>query len=254
MRLEFALHSESDVHLLKNYDEIFESLEEYEVQLHSMLGSKHVATFEDEVAKWSKRLTATEGVLTTWLEVQRAWASLQGIFCGTYLHSLVFSLRFSFTIFRNDIREQLPEDSERFAKIDRQWRDIMAAARNNPNVLQACAVPGLHPQLQEMLTLLEKCEKSLAQYLELKRRAFPRFYFVSSADLLDILSKGRDPQAITRHINKIFENIATLEYEGVNIVAVKSKEGEHLKLSKPVKTGGAVEDWLMDLLKGMCYN
>jgi len=45
MRLEFVLHSESDVYLLKNYDEIFESLEEYEVQLHSMLSSKHVATY-----------------------------------------------------------------------------------------------------------------------------------------------------------------------------------------------------------------
>lgn len=48
MRLEFALHAESDVHLLKNYDEVFESLEEYEVQLHSMLSSKHVATYLTE--------------------------------------------------------------------------------------------------------------------------------------------------------------------------------------------------------------
>jgi dynein heavy chain len=102
-----------------------------------------------------------------------------------------------------------------------------------------------------MLALLEKCEKSLAQYLELKRRAFPRFYFVSSADLLDILSKGRDPQAITRHIGKIFESIATLEYSGSSIVAIKSKEGEYLKLSAPVTTGGAVESWLADLLKGI---
>lgn len=105
-----------------------------------------------------------------------------------------------------------------------------------------------------MLALLEKCEKSLAQYLELKRRAFPRFYFVSSGDLLDILSKGRDPQAITRYINKIFESIATPEYSGSNVVAVTSKEGEYLKLSNPVSTGGAVESWLGDLLKGIKYD
>lgn len=35
-------------------------------------------------------------------------------------------------------------------------------------------------------------------YLETKRVAFPRFYFVAPADLLDILSKGSNPQAILR--------------------------------------------------------
>ena len=45
---------------------------------------------------------------------------------------------------------------------------------------------------------LELCEKALQDYLETKRIAFPRFYFVAPADLLDILSKGSNPQAILR--------------------------------------------------------
>jgi len=40
------------------------------------------------------------------------------------------------------------------------------------------------------------CEKALAEYLETKRLAFPRFYFISSADLLDILSKGNQPSEV----------------------------------------------------------
>lgn len=44
---------------------------------------------------------------------------------------------------------------------------------------------------------LAVCEKALAEYLETKRLAFPRFYFVSSADLLDILSKGNQPVEVS---------------------------------------------------------
>ena len=43
---------------------------------------------------------------------------------------------------------------------------------------------------------LSVCEKALAEYLETKRLAFPRFYFISSADLLDILSKGNQPPLV----------------------------------------------------------
>lgn len=45
---------------------------------------------------------------------------------------------------------------------------------------------------------LSLCEKALAEYLDTKRLAFPRFYFISSADLLDILSNGTNPQLV-RH-------------------------------------------------------
>lgn len=40
------------------------------------------------------------------------------------------------------------------------------------------------------------CEKALAEYLDTKRLTFPRFCFVSSADLLDILSNGTNPQQV----------------------------------------------------------
>lgn len=43
---------------------------------------------------------------------------------------------------------------------------------------------------------LSLCEKALAQYLETKRLVFPRFYFISSTDLLDILSKGTQPTQV----------------------------------------------------------
>lgn len=48
------------------------------------------------------------------------------------------------------------------------------------------------------------CEKALNSFLDEKRIAFPRFYFVSVADLLDILSNGNTPEKINKHMSKIY--------------------------------------------------
>lgn len=65
-------------------------------------------------------------------------------------------------------------------------------------VVEACAKEGRQARLDALLEQLEVCEKALQDYLETKRVAFPRFYFVAPADLLDILAKGSDPQAVLR--------------------------------------------------------
>lgn len=64
------------------------------------------------------------------------------------------------------------------------------------NTVEATNQPNLYEKLETLQENLILCEKALAEYLETKRLAFPRFYFVSSADLLDILSNGNNPPVV----------------------------------------------------------
>lgn len=66
------------------------------------------------------------------------------------------------------------------------------------NVVRATNKAGLIAQLEELQKQLVMCEKALSDYLETKRLIYPRFYFVSSADLLDILSNGNQPDLVGR--------------------------------------------------------
>jgi len=75
---------------------------------------------------------------------------------------------------------------------------MMEEMKLTPNVLEATSRDGLSQNLEVLQKELILCEKALAEYLETKRLAFPRFYFVSSADLLDILSNGNQPKTVAR--------------------------------------------------------
>lgn len=77
------------------------------------------------------------------------------------------------------------------------WRTSRAGERT-PFVLFKSVIRGTPVRVSDCVFLrrLSLCEKALAEYLDTKRLAFPRFYFISSADLLDILSNGTNPHQV----------------------------------------------------------
>lgn len=72
---------------------------------------------------------------------------------------------------------------------------------------------GLPGNLSVMSVKLEEIQKALDRYLETKRQIFPRFYFLSNDDVLEILGQSQNPEAIQPHLKKCFDNIKSLSIE-----------------------------------------
>ncbi|NXE83161.1 DYH17 protein, partial [Cochlearius cochlearius] len=241
MRFEHEPHARTGITLLKSDEVLIETLEDNQVQLQNLMTSKYLAFFLQEVSGWQQKLSTTDSVISIWFEVQRTWSHLESIFIGS-----------------EDIRSQLPEDSKHFDAIDEDFKELMADAVKIPNVIEATNKPGLYDKLEALQKRLALCEKALAEYLETKRLAFPRFYFVSSADLLDILSNGNEPVEVSRHLPKLFDSLAKLKFKmspdkkplkvGLGMF---SRDEEYVPLDADCDLSGQVEVWLNRVLASM---
>lgn len=252
--LKFIQHRDTELSIVAPPDEILEALEEHSLLLQSMAGmGKFVDFFREQVSYWQISLGEVDGTLKSMLSVQRQWGSLESIFLGSA-----------------DIRTQLPEDTKRFEAVDSEFKEMIRDIQSKPGVLMSCRAEGREHALHNMQKELEKCEKALNEYLEIKKSFFPRFYFVSNAALLDILSNGNHPPKIMPHIGSVFDGVDALELcpsaallkamkddpDGVHgpldaAKAMIAKDGEVVPFPSLFEMKGAVENWLNELVKCM---
>ncbi|XP_061247082.1 dynein axonemal heavy chain 9 isoform X2 [Bos javanicus] len=241
MEFQYEPHPRTCVPLLQSDEDLIEVLEDNQVQLQNLMVSKHIAFFLEDVSGWQKKLSTADAVISIWYDVQRTWSHLESIFIGS-----------------EDIRAQLPQDSKRFEGIDIDFKELAYDALKTPNVVEATNKPGLYEKLEDIQSRLCLCEKALVEYLDTKRLAFPRFYFLSSSDLLDILSNGTAPQQVQRHLSKLFDNMAKMQFQldasekpTKTSLGMYSKEGEYVAFSEPCDCSGQVEIWLNHVLAHM---
>ncbi len=156
------------------------------------------------------------------------------------------------------MKRELPEESTQFIGIDKEVKDILADGVNKKKCLDFCIQENIFKRLEEVQNQLKVCEKALNDFLDGKRRAFPRFYFVSTTDLLDILSNGNNPPRIMRHMPKIFQAIKTLNLNEAggnqrpSAIGMETCVGkETVDFSEPLVLEGKVENYLQDVVKRM---
>jgi dynein heavy chain 1 len=223
--------------LIRGWDDLFAKCSEHLNSLQAMRHSPYYREFQQEASVWEDSLNQIHVLFDVWIDVQRQWVYLEGVFTGNA-----------------DIKHLLKTESAHFRTINGRFFEIMKHVSKSPRVMDVLSIPDIQRSLEDLAVLLNKIQKALGEYLERERSAFPRFYFVGDEDLLEIIGNSNDSTRVAKHLRKMFAGIASLEVdEDANVIGFMSKEGELIYLRKEISLIKIpkVNEWLSALEGGM---
>ena len=220
--------------ILADTDTLYTYLDEGLAAINMILGNRFVKVMRPEAEKVKKELNILDEAVKQWIEVQRQWCYLENIFNG------------------GTIKSYLPDESKLFDQVNKIFLALNLKANRTPQCLKMIRTSStLVDVLKKQNEDLERIQKKLELYVESKREIFPRFYFLSFEDLIQILSNSENKDVISLHLKTLFDGIVALEFKDDVILKMFSKEKEAVELSKPIKTRAAVETWLLNLSEEM---
>ncbi|XP_051782842.1 cytoplasmic dynein 2 heavy chain 1 isoform X2 [Erpetoichthys calabaricus] len=232
----FTLTDYEDSHnktikLIKDWKDIVNQVGDNRCLLQSLKDSPYYKFFADKVSLWESKLAELDEYLHNLNQIQRKWVYLEPIFG----------------------RGALPREQARFKRVDEDFRSIMVDVQRDNRVTSLNARAGIRNSLITILDQLQRCQKSLNEFLEEKRSAFPRFYFIGDDDLLEILGQATNPTVIQSHLKKLFAGINSVDFDEdfQHIIAMKSLEGEVVSLKNKIRVSNDVEVWLSELAAEM---
>ena len=239
-KFAFAEHQATNgdkIPLIKEWKDVVNKVGDNQVLLQSIKGSPYYDAFGERAVVWERKLTGLDEILHNLNIAQRKWVSLE-----PYQEQMKLNEQTGGFNYR-----------EVFKRIDDDFRLIMGDAYRDNRVVSLLKIGSVKSMLNTMLERLERCQKSLNEFLEQKRSSFPRFYFLGDEDLLQILGQASKPAIIQTHLKKLFAGIHSVNFDpsGKHITTMNSLQGEVVPLKNPIRVSSEVEAWLNDLSKEM---
>ena len=238
---------EIKLEVLRMGDDDVEKLEQDQMQIQNISASKYMAHFDEQVKFWQEGLAAINETVTQMAEVQKTWSFLINLF------------RFS-----EEVKKELKKETEDFARVDKEVEKILALSKKKDYsyILNFSIMDydddKILTKLKYIYEELTKCQKGLNNFIADKRKVFPRFYFLTMEELLDILANGNNPIMLFKEKNYMCKVVQAADKlamkedgERPTIVSMNASVGKEIVTFVPDEKNtllGKVEIYLQDIV------
>lgn len=170
--LETKTFKETGTHIIMgaSLEEIQALLDDHSMKTITMKGSVYAKTFQAELDRFEEWLSYCMELLEFAVKVQTGWMYLEPVMTSP------------------DILKHLSVEGMKFRIVDEIWRLTMMYVTSRNRMVLITDDRSYLTKLKECNANLEIVQRGLNAYLESKRLSFPRFFFLSSEQLLEILS------------------------------------------------------------------
>ncbi|KAI5541278.1 dynein heavy chain family protein family [Trichomonas vaginalis G3] len=228
LEFEFSNYNEN-IQIIKSWDVIMSTISDHLNFLGTMQTSPFFNVFREQATSWTTKLNQLQVSLDDWLDVQRRFIYLEGVFNSS------------------DIRQILAKATTSFKRNEKEFIKLTKQAQQLKIVIQILTIPNIDVTLQTLNDNFLQLQKELSDYLEKQRSYFPRFFFIGDEDLLEIIGKSSQINEIQKHFSKMFEGLHQVKTENKQITQISCNEGETVDLLTPVSIENAVYKMLLDL-------
>ncbi|KAM9818029.1 dynein heavy chain domain-containing protein 1 isoform 3-T7 [Syngnathus typhle] len=235
-----------DARIIIGLEFLFTDLEKDLMILTNMHRSRHSVDFRLHVEEWMHILQELEKLLHLFDIYQQEWIFLTNIFQERTL-----------AVQRWDLLAQ-------FRSVDERFKTMMRFNSSHPNVLNLvrpkAGMENPHGSnlcqiLLDDLSTLNAIAKQMANRLHARCKLFPRLYFLSEMEVVELLSLQPTPVSLLPFVRKFFKGVQWLEVEDTSVTVeppdtptrvfgVFGNLREHVSFLSPVEPNRNVLIWL----------
>jgi energy-coupling factor transporter ATP-binding protein EcfA2 len=233
--------------LLAPTDNLLADIYDAIATLQNMLSLPFVQGVREAVVSLLTTLEHITLILDAWRAFQSNWIVL----------SALFTL--------DEARTILPHQANRLATVQRKWVSITRHALKDTRLFSVCAYPSLLEVLNENNGVMDSILTALGKFLEAKRAALPRLFFLSNDEVLALCLTNQFI-LFNATLPKLFMKVISVDcregelpvdgnsvqnFQRLKIFSITGEDCVEFKFTKWVSCIGGVENWLAVLINTM---